>query len=211
MENKVSENVKFYKEKVSNINKNAKIVAVTKYTSVDFVNIASKMGIDTLGENRVQEFLSKYDDYECKNIHFIGHLQTNKVKYIIDKVSLIQSVDSVKLAEVIDKEARKIDKVQDILIQINVSNEDTKSGINICDTLKIVDEISAFSNVNIRGFMTIPMKYSGLELERDFEKMYHEFSKFNEFDILSMGMTNDFELALKNGSNMVRIGSGLFR
>lgn len=210
MYNKVTMNVRRHIDKVRNINEAAKIVAVTKYTNVDFVNIAIKAGIDTLGENRVQEFLDKFEHYDSKNIHFIGHLQTNKVKYIIDKVNLIQSVDSIKLAKVIDEQAFKHNNIMDILVQINVSNEDSKNGIDICDTKYIIDELSALKNINIRGFMTIPMKKQGIELERDFDKMHEVFSRYDKYDILSMGMSSDFELALKHGSTMVRIGTGLF-
>lgn len=203
--------VKFYKEEVAKINESAKIVVVSKNTKPEFVNIATDCGLDIIGENRVQEFLSKEKDYSCKNIHFIGHLQSNKVKSIIDKVDLIQSVDSVKIAKTINDCSEKRCKKKDILIQINVSFEDSKSGIFTDDVYDVVKEIQTLDYINIRGFMTIPKKCEQYELETYFDKMNEIFTSYKDFDILSMGMTQDFKLALKHGSTMVRIGSGLFK
>lgn len=211
MEKMIIENINFYKEEVAKINENAKIVAVSKTIDPVFVNLATSQGLSIIGENRVQELLSKIDEYTCKNVHFIGHLQSNKVKYIIDKVSLFQSVDSVKLASVINSHAQNLGVTKDILIQINVSNEDSKSGISIQNVDEVVSEIRTFSHINIRGFMTIPKNSVDLELERDFAKMNEVFQTYNDFDILSMGMSRDFRLALKHGSTMVRIGSGIFK
>lgn len=207
----IKENVKYYLEEVYKINENAEIIAVSKTISPEFVNIATSCGLNIIGENRVQEFLSKYDEYDCKNVHFIGHLQTNKVKSIIDKVNLIQSVDSIKLAELIDDFAKKLDIKKDILIQINISNEENKSGINPDNIEEFIQKIQTFSNVNLRGFMTIPKNTNNYELETYFDKMNEIFNSYPNFDILSMGMTNDFKLALKHGSTMVRIGSGIFK
>lgn len=207
----IVENIKFYKEEVNKINKKAQIVIVSKTIDADRVNLALAQGVSIIGENRVQELLDKYSYYNDSKIHFIGHLQTNKVKYIIDKVSLIQSVDSIKLASVIDKEARKINKIQDILIQINISKEQTKSGVYEEEIDEIINKIKQFRNLKIRGFMTIPQKNDEEILRKDFAKMNEIFKRFDDFDILSMGMTNDFKLALENGSTMVRIGSGIFK
>lgn len=207
----IVENIKFYKEEVNKINKKAQIVIVSKTIDADRVNLALAQGVSIIGENRVQELLDKYSYYNDSEIHFIGHLQTNKVKYIIDKVSLIQSVDSIKLASVIDKEARKINKIQDILIQINISKEETKSGVYEEEIDEIINKIKQFRNLKIRGFMTIPQKNDEEILRKDFAKMNEIFKRFDDFDILSMGMTNDFKLALENGSTMVRIGSGIFK
>lgn len=206
----ITQNVKYYQEQVLNINENAKIVVVSKTVCPEFVNIATDCGLQIIGENRVQELLCKYDDYTCKDIHFIGHLQTNKVKSIINKVTLIQSVDSFKLANIINTQAVQNSKVLDILIQINISKEDSKSGIYISEVYDFIDKIKTLSNINIRGFMAIPKNSSTYELEHDFNNMNKLFHEFNNYDILSMGMTNDFALALKHGSNMVRIGTGLF-
>lgn len=211
MEKIIKENAKYYLEEVKKINKNAQIIAVSKTISPEIVNIATNCGINAIGENRVQEFLTKFDDYECKNVHFIGHLQTNKVKNIIDKVSLIQSVDSLKLAECINDFSKKLDITKEILIQINISNEENKSGINPHDADEFIQKIQTFSNIKARGFMTIPKNTDDYELETYFDKMYEIYSSYPQFDILSMGMTNDFKLALKHGSTMVRIGSGLFK
>lgn len=210
MEKRIIDNVKFYKEEVAKINEKAKIIAVSKTIDAKFVNIATECGIYVIGENRVQEMLSKIDDYTCKDVHFIGHLQTNKVSSIIDKVSIIQSVDSLKLATAINTNAQKIGIKKDILIQINISKEESKRGILVEEVEQMVEKIRDFENINIRGFMTIPKNGSDYELETDFDKMNHVFSQYKEFDILSMGMSNDFKLALKHGSTMVRVGRGIF-
>ena len=211
MKNMIIDNVRYYKEEVLKINEKAKILAVSKTIEPYFVNIAMNEGLHIVGENRVQELLSKWQEYQNADIHFIGHLQTNKVKNIIDKVSMIQSVDSLKLAETISRYSLDIGQKKDILIQINVSKEDSKSGIDIEKTNEYVSEISQLSGVNIRGFMTIPKNANDYELEVCFDKMNQVFSKYEDFDILSMGMSRDFKLALKHGSTMVRVGSGIFK
>lgn len=211
MERKIIENVKYFTEEVDKINEKAKIIAVSKTIEPNFVNIATQNGIDIIGENRVQELTEKFADYHCGNIHFIGHLQTNKVKYIIEKVNMIQSIDSIKLAEIVNKSAEKIDKKIDVLVQINISKEQSKSGIYPEETEKFISDLDKFNNINVRGFMTIPQKNDHYKLEKDFDKMNEIFCKYNQFDTLSMGMTGDFKLALKHGSTMVRIGKGLFR
>lgn len=200
-----------YIETVNKINSNAKIVAVTKNTDVELINIAVKNGITILGENRVQEFLGKFEQYDTNNVHFIGHLQSNKVKYIIDKVSMIQSVDSLKLASVINDLALKNNKTMDILVEINIGQEISKSGININNVDELICEINQLKNLNLRGIMCIPPRVDILELERCFDKMHEKYTSYKDFDTLSMGMTGDFEIALKHGANMVRIGSGLFK
>lgn len=200
-----------YIEEVKKINELAKIVAVTKYTEPELVNIAIKNGIDTLGENRVQEFLGKFEQYDSQNVHFIGHLQSNKVKYIIDKVTCIQSVDSLKLAGVIDDLAGKNNLCMDILLEINIGQEQSKSGINIFNADEMIVEIKKFQNLNLRGIMCIPPKTDEYTLEKHFDQMHEKYLSYKEFDTLSMGMTGDYKTALKHGSNMVRIGSGLFR
>lgn len=211
MEKMIIENVKFYQEEVAKINEKAEIVAVSKTIDADLVNISTDCGLNIIGENRVQELLAKIDDYTCKNVHFIGHLQSNKVKSIIDKVDLIQSVDSVKLASIINNFAENSGVKKDILVQINVSNEDSKSGISIENVDDIINEIQTFTAINIRGFMTIPKISNDFELETSFDKMNKVFNRYENFDILSMGMSRDFKLALKHGSTMVRIGSGIFK
>ena len=207
----IVDRIKTYKEEVFKLNENAKIVAVTKNTSPEFINIALKNEIHTLGENRVQEFLSKYEQYNTDNIHFIGHLQTNKVKYIIDKVKLIQSVDSLKLASVINDLSFENNIKMDILLQINIGNEETKNGIDINQADDFINEIKTYTNINLRGLMCIPPKVDMYTLEKHFDCMNEKYASYTDFDVLSMGMTNDYKLALKHGSNMVRIGSGIFK
>ena len=212
-----------YKEICYNVN-NAKekygredvsIMAVTKTVPYEKVNFAIENGITLLGENRVQEYLSKKDFYDKRaQVHFIGHLQTNKVKYIADNISLIQSVDSLKLATEIDKQALKASRVMDILIEINIGDEASKSGIDSSQLFELVSQISELDNVRVKGLMAIPPIRAGEDV---FEKMNELFCLTKEkgfdkvsMDILSMGMSGDYEMAIKHGSNLIRIGTKLF-
>lgn len=191
---------------------NVRLMAVTKTVPPEAVNAAVEAGIDLLGENRVQEYLDKKDSY-AKNaeVHFIGGLQTNKVKYIIGSVSLIHSADSVKLCGEINRLSAKNNTVGDILAQVNIGEEASKGGV-APDMLKdFLSEISEFENIRVRGLMTIPPP--GIS-ERYFEKMQRIFedtkSKFADMDILSMGMSADYITAVKYGSTIVRVGTGIF-
>ena len=212
-----------YKEICYNVNNarekygkgDVRIMAVTKTVPFEKVNFMVENGLTLLGENRVQEYLSKKDCYDKRaEVHFIGHLQTNKVKYIADSVSLIQSVDSLKLANEINKQAAKASKAMDILIEINIGDEVSKSGIDKAELFELVSQISEFDNVRIKGLMAIPPIGAGEEI---FDKMNELFCLTKEkemervsMDILSMGMSGDYELAIKHGSNLVRIGTKLF-
>lgn len=212
-----------YKEICYNVNNarekygkgDVKIMAVTKTVPYEKVNFIVENGLTLLGENRVQEYLSKKDCYDKRaEVHFIGHLQTNKVKYIADSVSLIQSVDSIKLANEINKQAAKVSKAMDILIEINIGDEVSKSGIDKAELFELVSQISELDNVRIKGLMAIPPIGAGEEV---FDKMNELFCLTKEkeiervsMDILSMGMSGDYELAIKHGSNLVRIGTKLF-
>ena len=192
---------------------NVRLMAVTKTVPYEKVNHAVTLGIDLLGENRVQEFMEKYEFYEknCE-IHFIGGLQNNKVKYIIDKVSMIHSVDSCKLADEISKRAVASNRIMDILIEVNIGGEDSKGGV----TSEAADELSAYctelAGVNLRGYMTIPPPTS--DSSRYFAQMQEIYlnsrKKYGSIDTLSMGMSNDYEQAVLFGSNIVRVGSALF-
>lgn len=196
------------------------LMAVTKTNSFDRVNQAIDAGIKLLGENRSQEYLSKYNYYNLQgcDVHFIGHLQTNKVRSIVDKVSMIQSVDRLSLAAEIDKCSRAIGKVMPILVEVNIGREESKSGIYPEQLEEFIEQISNFKNLNIQGLMTIPPNIDkNIEIERYFDEMHRHFIdiKAKKMDnvimnILSMGMSHDFELAIKHGSNIVRIGRGLF-
>ena len=150
-------NVSVAKEKYRKSDEIVRIMAVTKTVQPEFVNVAVQNGITLLGENRVQEFLSKKDFYDKQaEVHFIGHLQTNKVKYIINDVALIQSVDSFKLAHEINKHAVKNNKIMDVLVEVNIGDESSKNGIDKNCVENLVREISTLPNVKIKGLMTIP-------------------------------------------------------
>lgn len=192
----------------------AKLVAVTKKHTAQEVDELYALGVRTFGENRVQEFLSKYNpDYDW---HIIGHLQTNKVKYIIGKVSLIESVDSLKLAQEIEKQAAKHGLVQDILVEIKVSQQDeNKTGLPIAELDDLLAEIAKMEHLRLKGLMTIASNTDDQDLiasEFDQAKALYDQScqLYPTMDTLSMGMSHDYELAIEHGSNQVRIGTALF-
>ena len=192
-----------------------RIMAVTKTVAPEAVNHAISWGIDLLGENRVQEYLSKKDVYDkSAEVHFIGSLQTNKVKYIVDSVSMIHSVDSFKLGEVISKQAVSHGKVIDILCEVNIGGEESKGGVSPSEIGNLIEQLSLLEGINIRGLMTIPPPSdSDIFLGRMkelFDKISEEKKSVVSMDTLSMGMTHDYAEAIKYGSNIVRIGTGLF-
>ncbi|MDE6034932.1 MAG: YggS family pyridoxal phosphate-dependent enzyme [Ruminococcus sp.] len=192
-----------------------RIMAVTKTVIPEAVNHAVSLGIDLLGENRVQEYLSKKDFYE-KNaeVQFIGSLQTNKVKYIIDSVTMIQSVDSIRLAETISRLAVKNNRIIDILCEVNIGGEDSKGGIVPEETGDFIGQIAELEGIRIRGLMTIPPPcdsdiFLG-RMQELFNRVAEQKRDIVSIDTLSMGMTHDYADAIKYGSNIVRIGTGLF-
>ena len=197
-----------------------RFMGVTKTVAPEFINRSVELGIRLLGENRVQEFLDKHESYDKRaEVHFIGALQSNKVKYIIDKVSMIHSVDSIKLASEIDKRALAHGLVMDILVEINIGGEETKSGISPEELKAFMEEVSELRGIRIRGLMTIPPVNTDGSSERYFAKMQEMFESLKSkteghsrflVDTLSMGMSGDFETAIKYGSNIVRIGSLLY-
>jgi len=188
------------------------LVAVTKTVPVDVVNQAINLGITNVGENRVQELLSKDAELLPVRKHLIGHLQSNKVKQIVGKVDLIHSVDSINLLHAINLQAEKLGIIQDVLMQINVSGEESKFGMPLESVSQFTEVAKALENVNLRGIMTIPPISDDKEFLKDIFKRTREAYETadSEFDILSMGMSMDFELAITCGANMVRIGSGIF-
>lgn len=192
-----------------------RLMAVTKTVPYEKINFAASLGIDLLGENRVQEFLGKYEFYDknCE-VHFIGGLQTNKVKYIIDKVTMIHSVDSEKLAAEIGKRAEGIGKTMDILIEVNIGKEESKGGVSTEALEDLVSYCQGLSGIRLRGFMAIPPPAAKGGNERYFEAMkliYEDYRlKYKDIDTLSMGMSGDYEQAVLYGSNIVRVGSALF-
>ncbi len=198
-----------------------RLMAVTKTVDVKFINYAiDNCGIDLIGENKVQEFLSKKDELSalCKEKHLIGHLQTNKVKKILPEVDMIQSVDSLHLATAISSEAQKLGTVANILLEVNIGGEESKTGFDKLAFFDSLDAISQLPSLKVKGLMTIPpICDNDLELENYFSKMYDYFNEikekeFSSFDleILSMGMSGDYVQAIKHGSNLVRIGSAIF-
>jgi len=194
------------------------ILAVTKNHSTDEINEAIDLGITDIGENRVQELLQKYDDVK-KGVrwHIIGHLQTNKVKYIADKVCMIHSVDSVKLATEIDKQCKKINKVMDILIEVN-SGEENKNGVKPEEVFELIKEVSGLPNVKIKGLMTMaPLGADDAKLEEVFSSLYNlsvdiKNKKYDNVSMehLSMGMSNDYMAAILHGATIIRPGRSLF-
>ncbi len=195
------------------------LLPVTKTMPTEKMQVVYDYGIKAFGENKVQEILDKYDKFpNDTKWHLIGHLQTNKVKYIIDKVTLIHSVDSEKLAEEIDKKASAAGIVMDILVEINVALEDTKFGIKLEETEEFIKRISKLKNIRIKGLMTVAPYVENPEDNRHYfrelRKLSVDIGKKNidnvYMDILSMGMTNDYEIAIEEGSNMVRVGTGIF-
>jgi pyridoxal phosphate enzyme (YggS family) len=188
-----------------------RLMAVTKTVPPEIVNEAVTLGINLLGENRVQEFLSKKDSYKQAEIHFIGSLQSNKVRKIIGLVNMIHSVDSMTLADEINRQSEISNTKTDVLIEINIGDEDSKSGVLIKDFDSLAEYIQSLQNINLRGIMVIPppgnSEYFFAKTKDFFDK---EKGKYNSFDTLSMGMSGDFAEAIKHGSNIVRVGSALF-
>ena len=195
------------------------LVAVTKTRNEEEINRAIENGITDIGENRVQEILDKFDKVKPVRWHLIGHLQTNKVKYIIDKVSLIHSVDSLKLAKEIDRRAGQLGKEMDILIQVNAAEEESKFGITVEETGPLIKDIlNTCKYIRIKGLMSIaPFAENPEDIRiyfRQVKKLYDDFSLINherlDFQYLSMGMSHDYEVAIEEGSNLIRVGSAIF-
>ena len=216
---RICENIENAKAK-ANRSDEVRLMAVTKTVAPEKINFAVELGVDLLGENRVQEFLDKRESYLPAEVHFIGGLQTNKVKYIIDKVSMIHSVDSMRLAEEINRRAAARGIIMDILTEINIGEEETKGGISAENAKAFCEEVSELQNIRLRGLMTIPPPGCGesvfARMRELFESLKPTQNKENwgannsRFDILSMGMSGDYETAVKHGATIIRIGSGLF-
>lgn len=192
------------------------IMAVTKTVSPERVNYAIGLGVGLLGENRVQEFMDKRENYSPAEVHFIGSLQSNKVKYIIDKVSMIHSVDNLHLAEEIDRRAGQHGLVMDILTEINIGEEETKSGISAQNAEAFCNEIMRFENIRLRGLMCIPPPGCSESVFASMRELFENLKSKLEnkenirLDTLSMGMSGDYETAIKYGATIIRIGSSLF-
>ena len=196
------------------------LCAATKMNDAGAVREAIRGGVDCCGENRVQELTAKLADdaYRGAPVHFIGHLQTNKVRQVVGKVDLIQSVDSLRLLEAIDREAKKQGIIQQILLEVNVGEEESKSGFRTEEVLPLLEKIGTYSNICIKGLMAIPPRAenSGDNLIF-FQKIYHLSVDIKEkkydnvmVDCLSMGMSDDFADAIRCGSTMIRVGTAIF-
>jgi pyridoxal phosphate enzyme (YggS family) len=200
----------------NNLGEKITLCGATKMVDVSVINQAIEYGLEVVAENKVQEFNPKHEHIRGAKQHFIGHLQTNKVKYLVGKVELIHSVDSIHLAEAIDKQAKKIDVNQDILIEINVGGELSKSGFefnNIKEQIAFIK--NNFSSVSIKGLMAmLPMSEDEeykINLCKKMRALFDELKTFGyDMQYLSMGMSGDYQIAIKNGSNMIRLGSSIF-
>lgn len=222
----IEENIDEVKIKIENAAKKSGrssndilLLAVSKTIDTERIKVAVDYGLNVLGENRVQEILEKYDVMgDGVKWHLIGHLQTNKVKYIIDKVDLIHSVESIKLAEEINKRAKAIGKVMDVLVEVNIADENSKFGIKAEEAEDFITDLSKFENICVRGLMTVaPFVTDPQENRIYFKKMAKLMVDINDkkinninMDILSMGMTGDYEVAIEEGANIVRVGTGIF-
>lgn len=195
-----------------------KLIAVTKTRSADEINRVVQAGAVDIGENKVQEIMNKHEDVSPVKWHMIGHLQTNKVKYIIDKVDMIHSLDSLKLAEEVNKRAKQHNKIIDVLAQVNVGEEDSKYGLQLSEAKAFISDLKGFENIQLKGLMAIaPYAENPEDVRPYFNKMKYLFDECKSLECsnvmmkyLSMGMTNDFEVAIEEGANMIRIGTALF-
>lgn len=192
------------------------LVAVTKNHGADLMLEAIGYGVTDIGENRVQEAAEKFQALDKKvTRHLIGHLQTNKAKQAVKLFDLIHSVDSEHLAAAIDKAANSAEKIQDILIQVNLAKEDSKSGVYEENLRELIEKVDVLKNLRLRGLMMIAPNYSNVEECRPlFAEMRKIFDKLKltrqNFDFLSMGMTHDYKIAIEEGANVVRIGTAIF-
>lgn len=202
-----------------NLPDNVTLIAVSKTHTKEEIDEAFACGCRVFGENKVQEIADKYDQMPSDvKWHMIGHLQRNKVKYIIDKVAMIHSVDSLRLAETIEKEAAKKDICMPILIEVNVAEEESKFGLKVEEVLPLIEEISSYSHIQVKGLMTIAPFVANPEENRDvfrkLKKLSVDIAAKNinniNMSVLSMGMTNDYQVAVEEGSTMVRVGTGIF-
>ncbi len=215
----VQNNIKAACEKCQRNYEDVTLIAVSKTKPLSDIEELITYGTTEFGENKVQELTDKFEHVSTKvNWHLIGHLQTNKVKYIVDKAVLIHSVDSYKLAAEIEKEAAKKNVIANILIQVNIAHEDTKFGILETEVYDLIDKIKDFEHIKIKGLMTIaPFVENPEENRVHFRNLYQlllDIKSKNidniDMSILSMGMTNDYEVAIEEGATMVRVGTGIF-
>ena len=196
-----------------------RLMCVTKTVEAQYINPVLDEGADLIGENRVQEFLGKKDELHLDGVekHLIGHLQTNKARQIVGEVDMIESVDSLKLAREISKQAANKGITANVLVEVNVGKEESKSGVYIEALEELLYQISELDSIKVRGLMTIPPICDENEVRKYFYSIHKSFVDFKEkridninMDILSMGMSGDYEAAVLEGSNIVRVGSAIF-
>jgi len=226
MSENINENILRIRQKISKAAlksgrrpEDVKLIAAVKKVPVEKIMEAIDAGVIDIGENRVQDAVVKFSEIgNLAKWHFIGHLQRNKVKYIVPFTEIIHSVDSFRLAFEINKQAKKINKIQKIFLEVNISGEESKFGFSSNEILEKLKEMSELKNISIEGLMTLPPMEVEKEAARKFFKRLRDI--FENIKIkkiphvnmsyLSMGMTNDFEIAIEEGANMVRIGTGIF-
>ncbi len=228
-ENRVKATIDNYKRVKDNIAEAAikagrrpddvRLMCVTKTVESEYINPVLDCGADLIGENRVQEFLGKKDSLHLDGVekHLIGHLQTNKVKQIVGEVDMIQSVDSIKLAKEISRVSKNKGITSDVLVEVNIGLEESKSGTTLDELNELISEISELECIRVKGLMTIPPICDENEVRKYFSLMYKTFIDLKaknsdniSMEILSMGMSGDYEAAVAEGSNIVRVGSAIF-
>ena len=205
----IKENIQKIKSELGSIS----LVAVSKSQSVADIKKAVDTGINIVAENKIQEAEKKYSQlknfFKDNNVkfHFVGHLQTNKVKKAVKMFDLIQTVDSLKLAKEIDKRAKQIDKKQDVLIEVNIGKEPQKYGVLPEEVIEFTDKIKQYESINVKGLLCMPpFNEDPKPYFQEMKKLYDELN----LEILSMGMSNDYKIAIEEGSNMIRIGTLIF-
>ncbi|WKY46376.1 YggS family pyridoxal phosphate-dependent enzyme [Eubacteriaceae bacterium ES3] len=195
------------------------LVAVTKYHDLNETQAVVDAGVIDLGESRVQDFLKKYVEIDNVRWHFIGHLQKNKVKQIIGKVYLIHSIDSIELLEIVNRESEKAGVVTDVLLQLNLAEEESKYGFAITELNQVLESVTGFDAIQVRGLMAMgPHTENNEEIQKIFVELKQIYDKIKEhsqeknikMEVLSMGMTDDYKIAIKEGSTLVRIGRKIF-
>ena len=195
------------------------LIAVTKTQPIENVKSIIDLGIKNIGENRVQELVQRVEELgQAVDYHMIGHLQSNKVKDIIDNITLLHSLDRMSLVKELNKRSKMSNKVMDVLIQVNVAEEASKFGFKVNNVIPFIEQVIGYEHIRIKGLMTMaPFTDDELLLRKVFKTLYNlkeDISKRNyqhiSMDFLSMGMTNDYEIAIEEGSNMVRVGTGIF-
>lgn len=226
MKNTLEHNIKTIKSRIeaardaSSYNHEIELIAVTKTKPVELIKEAYNLGLRTFGENKVQEAFIKCEEFIAADLnwHLIGHLQTNKAKQAVSFASLIHSVDSYRLAQEIQNHSVSAGKIQNVLVQVNTSNEDSKSGCEPHETIELIKQISDMPNLKVNGLMTIGKLTDDKAEIRDcfklLKSLFEEAKQINHQNLyikhLSMGMSDDFEIAIEEGSNIVRVGSAIF-